>query len=699
MTATIPLPSTILIGSGAGITWDGHNIWTVTQAGNAFRISSSSNRVTASVSVGDDPTALAAAAGSVWVANTLDDRVSRIQPPGTVTSTTAVGSRPTAIAAGAGSLWVADAGEDAVRRIDAHTGSVLATITVGRNPIAVAASTEAVWVANSTDQSVTRIDPRTNRVTKTVALGYPPAALALANGRVWVALQKQRAPAVQARGDVVHLLTSNPGIIDSVDPPLAYTIITWNIEYATCANLFNYPDASAPAGFRIKPEIAAAMPRVSNGGRDYSFTIRRGFRFSPPSGQEVTAQTFRYSIERALAPGTKSFAVSFFSDIVGVGAYQQGKAPHITGVIARGSTLVIKLAKPAGDLIARLAMPFFCPVPIGTPVDFKGLAGIPSAGPYYVANYVPNTDLVLRRNPNYHGARPHVAAAIDIRPIPTEEQAIKAVGQDRADAVIDLGSGSQIPAAYRSRVLRLHAPTVRYLALNTSRPLFSSRRMRQAVAMAIDRAALIRFNPSWLPTESLLPKGLPGQLTRQAFPPKGDLARARELAGRAEKTAVYLTCDRSACIQQAALVARQLARIGIHVVVKSLAGNALFLKVSTPGARYDIADAGWAMDYVDPADFLVPLATASGIKAAQSTNTAYLKDPSLEKAFAAAMILRGDRRARAFADIEWRLRTQLVPYVALASDTRPVMFGTRMGCGRASPVYGLDLGALCVKKD
>ena len=38
-TATIPLPSTILIGSGAGITWDGQDIWAVTQAGSAFRIS------------------------------------------------------------------------------------------------------------------------------------------------------------------------------------------------------------------------------------------------------------------------------------------------------------------------------------------------------------------------------------------------------------------------------------------------------------------------------------------------------------------------------------------------------------------------------------------------------------------------------------------------------------------------------------
>jgi ABC-type oligopeptide transport system substrate-binding subunit/class 3 adenylate cyclase/DNA-binding beta-propeller fold protein YncE len=698
-TATISLPSSILIGSGAGITWDGRNIWAVTQAGSAFRISGSSNRVTASVPVGDDPTSLVAAAGSVWVANVLDESVSRIQPPATVTSTTAVGSRPTAIAVGAGSLWVVDAGENAVRRLDAHTGSVLATITVGRNPIAVAASSDAVWVANSSDLSVTRIDPRTNRVTNTVALGYPPAALALANGRVWVALQKRQAAASRAKGPVLHLLTSIPGAIDSVDPPLAYTTITWDIEYATCAKLFNYPDAPAPKGYRIRPEIAESMPNVSDGGRTYTFTIRPGFRFSPPSGQEVTARTFKYSIERALAPGTKSFAVNFFSDIVGVRAYEQGRAPHISGVLARGKALVIKLDKPAGDLAARLAMPFFCPVPVGTPIDFKGLAGIPSAGPYYVASYVPNKELVLRRNPNYHGRRPHAAAAIDIRPVPTAEQAVRDVGHNRADAVLDLGGDTAIPAPYRSRFRSYREPDVRYIALNTSRPLFSSERERRAVALAIDRAAVTHFNSSWLPTESLLPKGFPGQMPQRAFPAKADLAHARRLAGRGEKTAIYLTCKRPACIQQATLVARELAPLGIHVAVKSLPESALFLKVTTPGAPYDITDSGWTMDYVDPADFLVPLATASGIKSAQSSNLAYFKNSSIEKAIARALPLQGAARARAFAAIEWRLRTQLVPYVALASDTRPILFSARVGCQLSNPAYGLDLGALCVRKD
>ena len=74
-------------------------------------------------------------------------------------------------------------------------------------------------------------------------------------------------------------------------------------------------------------------------------------------------------------------------------------------------------------------MPFVCPVPIGTPVDFKGLAGIPSAGPYYVASYVPNRDLVLRRNPNYHGpARTRQLRSTSARFRP-QEQAIKDVAQ------------------------------------------------------------------------------------------------------------------------------------------------------------------------------------------------------------------------------------------------------------------------------
>src|SRR6266480_5764665 len=44
------------------------------------------------------------------------------------------------------------------------------------------------------------------------------------------------------------------------DPALAYLTTSWQVEYATCAKLLNYPDAPNPEGSRLVPEIAAGMP-------------------------------------------------------------------------------------------------------------------------------------------------------------------------------------------------------------------------------------------------------------------------------------------------------------------------------------------------------------------------------------------------------------------------------------------------------
>lgn len=63
------------------------------------------------------------------------------------------------------------------------------------------------------------------------------------------------------------------------------------INYATCAKLLNYPDAPAPTGTRLVPEVAASLPARSPDGMTYTFTIREGFAFSPPLRERVTAQT------------------------------------------------------------------------------------------------------------------------------------------------------------------------------------------------------------------------------------------------------------------------------------------------------------------------------------------------------------------------------------------------------------------------
>ena len=80
------------------------------------------------------------------------------------------------------------------------------------------------------------------------------------------------------------------------------------------------------------------MPSVSDDGRVYTFRLRPGFRFSPPSNAPVTAAAFRRAIERALHPDSDSVAPNFMGDIVGFEAYRAGRADGLAAGVPRAAT-------------------------------------------------------------------------------------------------------------------------------------------------------------------------------------------------------------------------------------------------------------------------------------------------------------------------------------------------------------------------
>src|SRR5215203_4046932 len=83
------------------------------------------------------------------------------------------------------------------------------------------------------------------------------------------------APAKQ--GGIFRLGTT--GASTQIDPQLSYVSTGWWLEYATAAKLYNYPDKTGQAGGLLRPEVASGFA-VSGDGRTYTFTIRKGFRFS-----------------------------------------------------------------------------------------------------------------------------------------------------------------------------------------------------------------------------------------------------------------------------------------------------------------------------------------------------------------------------------------------------------------------------------
>ena len=244
-------------------------------------------------------------------------------------------------------------------------------------------------------------------------------------------------------------------------------------------------------------------------------------------------------------PRSKSPLANLFSGIVGYQAYRTGKARELSGVVARGRTLTIRLSQPNGAFLADLAAGVACAVPRDTPADPEGINDIPSAGPYYIASYTPRQQLVLRRNPNYHGDRPHRLDQIEFALEVDPSRALEEIEAGKADWAAELptgagprlesqyGPGSKAAKAGHQQYFISTAIAMRYLHMNTSRPLFSDARLRRAVNYAVDRPALVaqgrRFEESNLfsnpgmPTDDYLPsatrrshglRSLPGQRAR-----------------------------------------------------------------------------------------------------------------------------------------------------------------------------------------
>ena len=292
-------------------------VWIVSPDGVVLRIDPGSGRIVDSVAVGNAPSAIALGAGSVWVTNSSDGTVTRIDPETLVTKPISVGNGPAAVAVNAAGAWVANAGDNTVVLVDTDTNTVVDTTPVGDGPAAVVATPSALWVANSRDGTVMRLDPRSGKVAKTIRLGGTPNALATAGGQVWVAIA-QSAPQTPPVDGARLVVRADP---QSLDPAFGWPLPA----SATCANLVTYSVKRGPEGARIVPEVAAAVPAPTAGGTTYTFRIRPGFRFSPPSNEAVTALTFKSTIERVANPRLGSPLAMDFSGVVGYQAYSHGQ--------------------------------------------------------------------------------------------------------------------------------------------------------------------------------------------------------------------------------------------------------------------------------------------------------------------------------------------------------------------------------------
>jgi serine/threonine protein kinase/DNA-binding SARP family transcriptional activator/ABC-type transport system substrate-binding protein len=666
--------------------------------------------------------------GSIWAAGV--GGVSRIDPAtGAVTNTQLeLPQDCCAMVEGGGFGWTADPTKGVVYKID-RTGRVAATYRTGQGARVGSYSGGIVWVGNADEGTVVGIDAVTG-ARRTFRFDHPVQGLAATSGVLLVTLAPGRTyeDRINAlHGKVAKLLIP----LYTLELPDSAIMWGWNghwVEFATCAKLLNYPDAPAPEGWELRPEVADSMPEVSLDGRTYKFTIRPGYRFSPPSNEPVTAETFRYSIERALSPKVDGPGPGFIPDIEGEAAFRAGEADHISGLRADGDVLTITLTRPSSDFLYRLALPYFCPVPTDSPFVSGGAGAyvpypegapqaVPAAGPYYIADHVNAEYAILKRNPNYIGPRPQSFDAIALREGIDPSKAVGWVQDGSWDGVVHLedpvltpdgpvarkygaegyGVGDTTPRYYTTPL-----PLTGFLAFNASRPPFSERDVRRAAALALDREALAAV---WgdVSTDQLLAPVMPGFKDRDLYALDGsDVDEARSLvAERTETVVMAVAAGCETCRQEAEVVRADLSQIGITVKIEQFAdplaaardpaANIDLLGTREPDANIDLIGVGAALDYTDPASFLEQMLL-------QDMPRSWLPDGVARQVERLSKLNEAERRAAvALAD---RLATRDVPVAADLTPAIPALLGPRLGCRVFPPLgYGIDIAALCLEQD
>ena len=513
-------------------------------------------------------------------------------------------------------------------------------------------------------------------------------------------------------GGILRVLVS-PFVFDHIDSALSYSPPGWLLLEATCARLYTYPDKPSPAGFLLQPEVAARSSRSAD-LKTYTFTLRRGFRFS--NGEPVRASALARAINRVLDPDVQSPGAIFMDDIVGAEDVLAGRTEKAGGVVATGYTLVIRFERPAPNFLARTALPFFCAVPPWLPPSAEGIGRIPSAGPYYVEEYRAGEGIVIRRNPYYGGDRTvHLEGFnVNLRGGNPAEQ-LRSVERGDADwgwmaaGFVYTTPGLDLEAKYGLKGPRFRVKpglTLRMLAFNSSRPLFRNNpRLRQAINFALDRIAQVAasYGPvASTATDQHIPHGVPGFRDADVYPLQGNLARARELARGHLRTgkAVLRVADNPVEIRIAQLVTKQLAAIGLDIAIKRepSAAWATFLgELTRPGtarrADWDLAFVVWAPNSPDPHEYL-SLLLELHLQGGETLTRAraQLARAALTRA---ARLPPGRARNLAYAEVDEMIARDIAPVAPLSVLNEATLVSERVGCLALRPA--LDLAAACLK--
>jgi peptide/nickel transport system substrate-binding protein len=523
-------------------------------------------------------------------------------------------------------------------------------------------------------------------------------------------------------GTFTILANSSFGV---ADPAQNYTLQEWQLLINTHDGLVQFKRVGGTAGTEIVPDLAESIPTPTDGGKTYTFQIRKGIKFS--NGQVLKPSDFVTTFERQYTvPGP----TSFYTGIVGASACKPSHCDLSKGVVADDSayTLTIHLTAADPEFLDKLALPFAYAVPKNTSMKLTGNDVPPGTGPYMWKSYNPNKEAVMVRNPYFKvwnaDAQPagYPDEIVEKFGLPISDE-VTQVERGAADEVFD---GDVIPA---DRLNELNSPQYQnqvhvnpltadwYFAFNTTTPPFNNQKARQAVNFAADRSAYVKIGGGSAlaqPTCQILPPNFPGYKPYCPYTSGSDttkwhgvdLAKAKQLvqeSGTAGAKVVVNSGNDETSKALGEQMVSDLNKIGYKASGQYLADGIQYPYVqnSKNHSKWNIGWSAWYQDYPAPSDFLNVLLGCGSIhpNSDASPNIAAFCDKSIQAKMDQAEakgVSDPDAANEIWAEVDHEMTDQ-APWVDLYNPKQIDFLSKRVGNYQWNPQWYILIDQLWVK--
>ena len=466
----------------------------------------------------------------------------------------------------------------------------------------------------------------------------------------------------------------NRGSIGTLDPAR----MSWMQDIRAALTLWEglttyHPKTSVPI-----EGVAYLPPKISDGGRVYTFQLRPEARWS--NGDPVTAHDFVYAWRRAMEPGTAADYVELLFLIQGAREYFQWRNQAIeekitdleshwrqanayfedhVGIKATDEqTLEVELVRPTHYFVDLCAFSTFLPLHRASVERFREEAQdghlfygtqwvkpqhLVTNGPFMMEDWRFKRRLRMVKNPHYWDAEKVSLNVIDMLDIESIESAFLMYEAGEIDWLSDLSLSFQhalVEQAQRGERDDIHSiqtfgtyfynlNCLETLPDGTPNPL-SDPRLRVALNLAVDKEAIVKEVTRLgqrVATTFIPPQGIPGYSSPKGLPYDAEQARALfseagfpDGKGFPPLDLLYNTGFRHEDTAQA--IARMWQReLGIEVRLRGQESKTF--REEKQQHRFMVCRAGWFGDYTDPTTFLDMFVTHNGNNDSAYNNPQY----------------------------------------------------------------------------